>query len=390
MTSLHASSEALLKSRHGRDAPQAKRSPRGRTYALNQIYFYLTEGCNLRCRHCWIAPKYQTEKRSYPALDLDLFRSIIEQAKPLGLSGVKLTGGEPLLHPQIQELLELICREDLGLTVETNGVLCTPDIASMMAACKETFVSVSLDGADAETHEWVRGVAGCFEEALEGMRNLVNAGFKPQVIMSIMHRNKDQMDAVVRLAERLGAGSVKFNLVQPTARGETMHELGEVLSIEELVELGDWVENTLSASTNLHLIYSHPMAFRPLGKMFGSNGNGCGICGVLGILGVLANGSYALCGIGETVPDLVFGHAATDGLEDVWNKTPVLLELRKGLPRQLQGVCGDCVMKGSCLGSCVAQSYYSNKNLWAPFWYCEEARSRGLFPETRIPPSGHV
>jgi SynChlorMet cassette radical SAM/SPASM protein ScmF len=355
-------------------------------YSLNQIYFYLTEGCNLRCRHCWIAPKYQTEKRSYPSLDLDLFQSIIEQAKPLGLSGVKLTGGEPLLHPQIYELLELIRKEDLGLTVETNGVLCTPELASKMASCKNAHVSVSLDGADAETHEWVRGVSGCFEETLDGIRNLIDAGFKPQVIMSVMHRNKDHIEGIVRLAERLGAGSVKFNIVQPSARGETMHELGEVLSIEELVELGDWVENTLSASTGIRLLYSHPMAFRPLGKMFGNNGDGCGVCGILGILGVLADGSYALCGIGETVPDLVFGHAARDGLEDVWNKTPVLLELRKGFPHQLQGICGDCLMKEVCLGSCVAQNYYGNKNLWAPFWYCEEARNRGLFPQTRLQP----
>ena len=150
------------------------------TYPLNQIYFYLTEGCNLRCRHCWIAPKYQTEGNSYPALDLDLFKSVIEQAKPLGLTGVKLTGGEPLLHPEINEILEHIQTVDLRLTVETNGVLCTAELAEKMAACKDPFVSVSLDGADAETHEWVRGVPGCFDEAMEGIRNLVEARIKPQ------------------------------------------------------------------------------------------------------------------------------------------------------------------------------------------------------------------
>ncbi len=109
--------------------------PEDRTYPLNQIYFYLTEGCNLRCRHCWIAPKYQTEGNSYPALDLDLFKAIIEQAKPLGLTGVKLTGGEPLLHPQIKEILEHIRAENLDLTVETNGVLCTLELAGKIAAC---------------------------------------------------------------------------------------------------------------------------------------------------------------------------------------------------------------------------------------------------------------
>lgn len=358
-----------------------------RQFPLNQIYFYLTEGCNLRCRHCWIVPKYQSGDKSYPSLEVDLFRSIIQQAKPLGLSGVKLTGGEPLLHPDIHEILDVIRSEELRLTVETNGVLCTPGLAKKMKATSQnSFVSVSIDGSDPETHEWVRGVEGCFDAALDGVRNLVSAGFRPQIIMSIMKRNKDQIEPLVRMAEALGAGSVKFNLVQPTARGEKMHEVGETLTIQELVELGEWVENGLSASTNLRLIYSHPAAFKPLGKMFGTDGDGCGVCGIFGILGVLGDGSYALCGIGETVPDMVFGHAGKDRLEDVWNNTPILNEIREGLPERLTGICGDCVMKGICLGSCIAQNYYRTKNLWASLWYCEEAKEAGLFPETRERP----
>ena len=357
-----------------------------RKYPLNQIYFYLTEGCNLKCRHCWLAPKYQSENKAYPALDLNLFKSIIEQAKPLGLNGVKLTGGEPLLHPEIKEILEYIRTEDLRLTVETNGVLCTPELASRMAACKNPFVSVSLDGAEAETHEWVRGVEGCFDQAIDGLRNLISAGLRPQVIMTIMRQNKDQMEPMVRVAENLGAGSVKFNILQPTARGERMHFTGEALDIQELVDLGKWVENTLSADTSLNLYYDHPIAFRPLGKMFGENGDSCGACGILSILGVLANGSYALCGIGEAVPDLVFGRATTDSLLSIWGKTPVLLELREGIPHKLDGVCGRCLMKEICLGSCLAQNYYRSKSLWKPFWFCDEAYNQGLFPETRIPP----
>jgi SynChlorMet cassette radical SAM/SPASM protein ScmF len=255
-----------------------------------------------------------------------------------------------------------------------------------MAECKNTFVSVSLDGAEVETHEWVRGVEGCFEDALEGIRNLVDAGLRPQVIMTIMQHNKDQMEKMVRLAESLGTGSVKFNIVQPTARGEKLYDSGVTLSIEQLVELGWWVENTLSASTDLPIYYDHPPAFRPLGKMYGNNGDGCGTCGVLGILGVLANGFYALCGIGKTVPELVFGDAGNDPLQDIWNSNPLLIELREGLPQRFEGICCHCLVKGICLGSCVAQNYYRSKSIWAPFWFCQEAHNQGLFPESRILP----
>ncbi len=72
---------------------------------LNQFYFYLTEGCNLACRHCWLAPKLDREGTLYPTLPVDLFETAIREAKPLGLKAVKLTGGEPLLHPQFLQLI---------------------------------------------------------------------------------------------------------------------------------------------------------------------------------------------------------------------------------------------------------------------------------------------
>jgi SynChlorMet cassette radical SAM/SPASM protein ScmF len=357
------------------------------TFPLRRLYFYLTSGCNLRCRHCWIAPKYQEPGQPGPALDPHLFRGVLEQAQPLGLSGVKLTGGEPLLHPQIDELLDLIHAAGLQLTVETNGTLCTPGLAQALARCEKPHIAVSLDGVDAKTHDGIRGVPGAFAAALQGLRHLVQAGLKPQIIMAVMRQNREQLADVVGLAESLGAGSVKFNLVQPTARGEQLHETGETLSIEELVELGRWVENTLADTTPLRLYYHHPPAFRPLSRMLGPQGNGAGACGILGVLGVLGDGSYALCGIGATVPALVFGHVARDSLAEVWQHHPVLQELREGLPHRLGGVCGDCLMRSLCLGSCVAQNYYLDRDLWAPFWYCEQAREKGLFPPTRLRPA---
>jgi SynChlorMet cassette radical SAM/SPASM protein ScmF len=351
---------------------------------LSHLYFYLTAGCNLRCRHCWIEPKYQNENENYPTLDFELFTSIVEQAVPLGLSGIKLTGGEPLIHPRIADILDHIREREITLTIETNGTVCTTGLAEKIQACRPMCVSVSLDGSDKETHEWMRGVEGSFDATCRGVRNLVNTGLRPQIIMSIVRRNRDQMEAVVRLAESLGASSVKFNMVQPTARGDRMSRRGETIAFEELVRIGEWVESDLAASTSVQLYYNHPVAFRPLSRMFGDQGDGCGRCGILTILGVLSDGSYALCGIGETVPELVFGHASTNRLADVWENTPVLQELREGLPQRLEGACSVCLMKGICLGSCIAQNYYSSRNLWSPFWYCEEAKKLGLFPESRL------
>jgi SynChlorMet cassette radical SAM/SPASM protein ScmF len=327
---------------------------------INTLYFYLTEGCNLACRHCWMGPRFDATGNHYPALPVELFETAIREAKPL-------------LHPHFTRLLEIVRREELRLIIETNGLLCTPEIAAEIAKSPDRFVSVSIDGTDAATHEWVRGVPGSFEASRQAVRNLVTAGTRPQVIFSVMRSNAGQVDAMVRMVEELGASSLKFNVVQPTARGE---------NIADLIKLGRHVERELAPKTQLKIIFHYPHAFKALHNI--ASGDGCGACGIFGILGVMASGHYALCGIGEQVPELVFGEVGKDRLEEVWRDNAVLKSLRDGLSERLEGVCGRCLMKERCLGSCVAQNYYSKGSLWAPYWFCEQAEEAGLFPASRL------
>jgi len=134
---------------------------------LKSIYFYLTEGCNLACRHCWIGPKFRSEGEDPGALPVELIEKAIQEAKPLGLTGVKFSGGEPLLHPNFKSLLKTIIRENLSLTIETNGTLCTPELSAEIAKVPRRIVAVSIDGKDAGTHEWIRCIPGSFEKAIK-------------------------------------------------------------------------------------------------------------------------------------------------------------------------------------------------------------------------------
>jgi SynChlorMet cassette radical SAM/SPASM protein ScmF len=351
-------------------------------FPLNQIYFYLTEGCNLACRHCWLAPKFDADGTRYPTLPVELFETAIREAKPLGLTGIKLTGGEPLLHPEFLTLLKITKQEDLELTIETNGVLCGPEIAAQIAQHPDCFVSISIDGVDAETHDRMRGVSGAFKRAVQAVRNLVDVDMHPQIIMSVMRSNAHQVDDMVRMAEGLGASSVKFNVIQPFARGKTLQAAAETLTIEELIELGRRVDMTLAPGTQLSLVFDHPAAFRPLSCI--ADSNGCDTCGIFGILGVIADGQYALCGIGKHVSQLVFGEVGKDRLETVWQENQILKAIREGLPDHLGGICARCLMKHQCKGACIAQNYYCTGSLWSPFWFCEVAEKEGLFPETRL------
>ncbi|MCM8819610.1 MAG: SynChlorMet cassette radical SAM/SPASM protein ScmF [Candidatus Omnitrophica bacterium] len=354
-------------------------------YPLISIYFYITDGCNLACRHCWIEPVYNSE--NFRSLSVDLFKKIIDEAKPLGLKGVKLTGGEPLLHPQIKEILRIIKESNLRLVIETNGILCSPDMVRVIKdASENVFISVSLDGAYPETHEWLRGVKGSFSGAIEGIKNLVKEGIRPQIIMTLIRRNKEEIKDLIVLAEELGASSIKFNVMQPHARAKKLYEQGEALSVEELIEIGKKIESGEIKSKKLWLFFHQPMAFRPLRNMFGRDGRGCGVCMIKNIIGVLSDGSYSICGIGETIPELIFGNAEIHNLEDIWYNASLLNEIREGLPNRLEGVCQKCLMKFMCMGKCIAQNYSFSGSFWSPFWFCKEAFEKGLFPQERLLP----
>ena len=91
------------------------------TPPLSEIYLYLAGTCNLRCRHCWIDPGFGTEAQRF--LPWSELRRIFVEARELGLRAVKLTGGEPLMHPEILEILRGLREMGLKLRMESNGTL---------------------------------------------------------------------------------------------------------------------------------------------------------------------------------------------------------------------------------------------------------------------------
>jgi SynChlorMet cassette radical SAM/SPASM protein ScmF len=349
---------------------------------LRDLYVYTTNLCNCRCKHCWIIDASAAGDRGAFFLDPEVYEQAVLEAKPLGLRSVKLTGGEPTIHPRLDALLDIQKRHGLAGRMETNGLEVTPALARRLADAKFTIVSVSLDGARASTHDAIRGVAGAFERTTRAVRLLVEAGLNTQVIMCLMRDNIEDLVDLVRLAEMLGAKSVKFNVLQPTLRGEKLYQEGQALDVCRIIETSRFVDKELRQTTKLQLYMHVPMAFRPIRNLV--CGCDCGVCSIETILGLLADGHYAVCGIGEHVPEMVLGRAGKGELASVWQGHPVLVGIRQGLPFRLQGVCGRCLMKRACRGSCVAQNYYRTRDLFAPFWFCEAAEREGLFPSTRL------
>ena len=323
------------------------------TPPLTTLYLYLTEGCNLSCKHCWLNPPFDPDGTRHATLPLEQIRQVVDEARPLGLKSIKLTGGEALLHPRIMDIVALAKAEKFGLIIETNGVLVNDALVAALKDHGDVFVSVSLDSHREEVHEEFRGSKGSFGKTVAGIKKFAEAGLSPQVIGSLIPQNRHEMPELVRFARGLGAGSFKMNVVQPTTRGDQMHRRGNAVSLPEILEVGRDLVDFVGPETGMRVYPDLPHAFRQLSTLYRDGG---GRCTVKNIMGVLATGRYALCGIGTTMKELVFGEVGKDALATVWESHPVLRQIRDDLPQKLGGICGRCHMKNPCKGSSDAQN----------------------------------
>lgn len=353
------------------------------THTLTQLYVYVTNICNCSCKHCWIiSPSALSRQKNSHFIPVEAFEAAVSESKPLGLCSVKWTGGEPTLHPNLEEFLRIQKRYGLSGRIETNAMEITPALAKLFMECNINHISVSLDGATPETHDAIRGVQGSYCRARRGIKNLLQAGFKPQIIMSLMRENIKELEDLLSLAEKLGVGSVKLNIVQPTLAGLDLYSHNQALTVTELLEINQRVNTEFKADYPFAIIMDVPLAFRPLKSLL--KGDGCSVCSIKNILGLLSDGNYGLCGMAENVPELVLARAGEGRLDEFWKEHPLLLKIREELPSGLKGICGRCLMKSICLGSCVAQNYYRSQDILGAFWFCEEAQKQGLFPQTRL------
>lgn len=348
---------------------------------LTSLYMYISGSCNLACRHCWIEPNYQADNKNGKFIKLEYVKKAIKEAKPLGLSSVKLTGGEPMLHPCFREIVDHIESQNIGMIMETNGILIDDKMAAYLRSKPHfNFISVSLDGAKPETHDKLRGVKGSFEQAVAGIKALAKAGFHPQLICTLHKGNIAELEDVVKLAQKLGCGSVKFNHVQRMGRGSSFAEKSG-FQVKELIGLFQKIENKIQPKSNICVYFDIPVAFFPIKKLVAGS---LPCCHVLNILGILANGDISLCGIGVTIPELVFGNIAHDELAKIWIRSEKLNEMRFLIPEKFEGVCGRCIHHQGCQGSCIANNYHIQNKFNSAYFFCDEAEKENVFPATRL------
>ena len=180
------------------------------------IFWEVTKGCNLRCVHCRASA---TELSSPNDLSTQTALGIIDQIAESSNPILVLSGGEPLYRSDIFQLAGYATEKGLRVALATNGTLVTKEVARMIVDAGVKRVSISLDGADATTHDTFRGIPGAFDAAVQGLRNLKRLGMSVQINMTIARHNAHQLPEVLQLAKSLGADALHTFLLVPVGCG---------------------------------------------------------------------------------------------------------------------------------------------------------------------------
>jgi len=193
----------------GKETPSIRRIP-------YLIVWNFTNSCNLKCKHC-----YQNAQLEATPDELTLEEKL-QFVDTLAEAGVKvpmLSGGEPLLHPDLFPVLEKLASKKMHVSAASNATMITPEFARKLKDAGLGYIEISLDSVTPEKHDEFRGMKGTWSKTVEGIKNCIDAGIFTAISTVFTKNTLDEVDAMVDFASSLGVHRfIHFNFV-PTGRG---------------------------------------------------------------------------------------------------------------------------------------------------------------------------
>jgi len=175
---------------------------------FQSIFIYITEKCQLNCKHCYLG--WRLKRKSEMSFEQIIFH--LNMWKELGTERVCFIGGEPTLHPKLREVIKsannLKYKE---VIMDTNGIPSSLDVLSKIDPSELTYIQVSLDGASPKTHDKTRG-KGTFQLTLTTIRELCKRGFDVRIICTVNKLNVKECIDLLKLADDIGISLVKYHI----------------------------------------------------------------------------------------------------------------------------------------------------------------------------------
>ena len=326
---------------------------------LRLVAWEVTRTCNLACIHCRAAAldrPYENELTT--AECFKLLDEIQTFASPI----IILTGGEPLLRPDIFEIAAYGNQKGFRMTMAVNGTILSADKTRRMQDAGIQRISISLDGATAASHDAFRQVPGAFEGALRGVQYAREAGLDFQINTTITQRNLEELPAIQELTISLGAVAHHIFLLVPMGRGKDLTEQG--INAEQYEETLHWFYEQrdrtplqLKATCAPHYYRILRQRARSEGRevsfnTFGLDAMTRGCLGGVGFAFISHVGQVQPCGYLE----LNCGNIREQSFREIWENSTIFRDLRDF--GKYRGKCGGCEYVKVC-GGCRARAYES-------------------------------
>jgi radical SAM protein with 4Fe4S-binding SPASM domain len=304
----------------------------------------VTRECNLKCSHCYINA---TDKKLQGELTTNEGKVLIDQISEVSHPLLVLSGGEPLLRPDIYELIKYGSSRGLKMGLGSNGSLIDDTVAAKLKASGIATVSISLDSNIPEQHDQFRGQVGAWQKAVDACKALRKNNVLVQVNTTLTHENYDQIDDIMSLAENIGVENFHLFFLVPTGRGTKLTDISPQ-------KYEDMITNTFAK------VSKHRLNVRPsCAPQFMRIAKGMGLDMRQWIRGCIAGMYY--CRIypnGDVTPcpylPIKLGNVKERSFGEIWFNSPVFKALRN--PDTLKGKCGACEHRQLC-GGCRARAY---------------------------------
>jgi heme b synthase len=333
--------------------------------ALRLVAWETTRNCNLACQHCRASATLGPYRGE---LDTGTALTLLDQIAEVGQPIVILTGGEPLLRPDIFEIAAHGTRQGLRMVMAPNGTLITEKTALKMAEAGIKRISVSLDGATKGVHDRFRGVDGAFESALAGIRLAKAAGIEFQINTTISKKNLDQIPKIMDLAIKLGAVAHHIFLLVPTGRGKYI--VDQEIDAEEYERTLNWFYDQREKTPLQLKATCAPHYYRILRQRAKKEGHAVsfqthgldavtrGCLGGTGFCFISHRGIVQPCGFLQVES----GDVTQQSFAAIWRNSKVFATLRDF--NRLKGKCGRCEYNKVC-GGCRARAYEASGDFMA-------------------------
>lgn len=314
-----------------------------RVHELNYLFWECTTRCNLHCIHCGSDCTAASGEPNMPAEDfLRAFDTIPREERGKHFT-VVMTGGEPLLRPDLPEIGRQLRRRGVGWSIVSNGYLYDQKMHDRLMGGGLGALTISLDGIGT-MHDWMRGKEGCYERTLRAIGIAAKERrINFDVVTCVNQRNLPKLQEMHDLLAGMGVRQWRLFTIIPIGRACDHEELH--LSDGQLVELMEFIKGKRERRESaMNVTFSCEGYLGRYEMQVRQNPFFCHAG--INIASVLIDGTICAC---PNIDRQVFGQGNIykDNLWEVWNKGFKQFRDRSWTKR---GKCGECKVANKCHG----------------------------------------